>query len=166
MAKRNGSDNGETEAGSLPAIVSFRGGELLPLLAARGETAGPVARRDLTRYYELLEEYLERLELSESEAQLLCDAADDLLDRLDQTGSGALPAHRWLWAEVADAIRDRRLDDKYGVDDPEALVDRVRALEPAEGRALLDALERYRHARGRGESDARELLTRVGLIRE
>jgi hypothetical protein len=150
----------------VPPIVSFRGGELLPLLCARGETTGPVARRDLARYYDLLEEYLERLALSEPEARLLCDAADDLLDRLDHTGSGTLPAHRWLWAEVSDAIRDRGLDEQYGIADPQALVDRVRALEPAEGRALLDALERYRHARGRGDGDTRELLTHVGLIRD
>ena len=159
-------DNGEPDATSLPEIVSFRGGELLPLLATRGKTAGPVARRDLARYYELLDEYLERLALSEAEARLLCDAADDLLERVEHTGAGTLPAHRWLWAEVADAIRDRGLDDKYGIRDPQALVDRVRGLEPAEGRALLDALERYRTARGRGEDDSTELLTRLGLIHE
>jgi hypothetical protein len=161
-----GKHNGKTRNGSLPAIVSFRGGELLPLLGARGETAGPVARRDLCRYYELLDEYLGSLTLSEPEARLLCDAADDLLERVEHTASGTLPTRCWLWAAVADAIRDRGLDDKYGVGEPEALVQRIRALEPATARALLDALERYRHARGHDESNARELLTRVGLLRE
>lgn len=146
--------------------ISFRLGELMTELEARGSAVSRVAKRDLGRYYEMVDEYLERFAFTEAEALLLCDAGESLVTSLQNPGASSLPMYRWLWAQVADAIRERDLATKYGVTDPENLVERVRALEPAEGRALIDALERYRHARAQGRTeDNYELLRQIGLIR-
>ena len=153
MPKRRSKDD------AVAPIVSFRGGELLPELAARGQTPGPVARRDLARYYDLLTEALQRVDLTADEARVLADVAAPLLDHAEQSGKAALPAHRWLWAELDNAMRDR------GVPADEAFVGRVRDLDSAASRALVDALERYRAALAAGEQDTEDLLRRVGLIR-
>lgn len=158
MPKRRSKDD------VLSPIVSFRGGDLLPEFAARGQTPGPVARRDLARYYDLLAEALQRVELTAAEARLLADVAAPLLDHAEQTGKAALPAHRWLWAELDNAMREQDERSRTSVADP-SFVARIRALDSAASRALVDALERYRAALAGGEADSEDLLRRVGLIR-
>ncbi len=135
--------------------VCFRAaGGLDGQLAARGEVLGSVARRDLERAYAVLRAELDRLDLSEAEASLVCDACNGTL--FDATNL------RLLWAEVADAIRLDHLDAKWGVDG-HALVERLRSLSPAQTWALVDAVERYWRA---PEQPIREGLARVGLLRE
>ena len=126
---------------SAPKLVSltFRMGPLRSRLLGRGEKPSAIAKRDLQRYYELLEECLAQLDLSEPEAGLLTEAAAGV-QRLEEPARSQV--HRYLWAEVSDGIREGNLAGRWGVEDPQALVDRIRELAPAEQRALVDALER------------------------
>jgi hypothetical protein len=133
--------------------INFRAGTLLPALVARSsseQSRHATAQRDLDRYYTLLARSLPTF--TEAEASLLMDALN---------GTIAMPqtAHL-LWAEIDDAIRLDRLDEKWGVDG-QALHERLRALTPFQAMAILDAKERYwLHP---NEPDA---LQRVGLVKQ
>ena len=136
-----------------PAPIQFRDTEIDSCLAARAhadESPGTVARRDLTRYYAILDDAIRRLELSEPEALLICDALNGI--RLDETG------WRFAWATISDACRDG-LADKWEVDG-DNLVERIRSLTRAETLALVDAVERFWREPHRYEC---VLLREVGL---
>lgn len=147
---------------SAPKLVAltFRIGVLGSRLLGRDERPSAIAKRDLQRYYELLDECLARLDLNEQEAGLLTEAAAGVRDLGEPARS---QVHRYLWAEVSDAIRERDLAERWGVGDPQSLVDRLRELGPAEQRALVDALERVWSADP--AEDREVLLRRVGLVR-
>jgi hypothetical protein len=147
---------------SAPKLVAltFRIGVLRSRLLGRDERPSAIAKRDLQRYYELLDECLARLDLSEQEAGMLTEAAAGVRELGEPARS---QMHRYLWAEVSDAIRERDLAQRWGVEDPQALVDRLRELGPAEQRALVDALERVWSADP--AEDREVLLRRVGLVR-
>ncbi len=118
-----------------PNAISFRPGpELGPLIDGRGEQAGLVAKRDLERYYHLLDHELRRINLTEGEAMLLCDACNGLIFE-----PYSIPL---LWANVDDAIRLDGLDAKWHVDGPE-LVAKLRALTRGQAFAVVDAIERF-----------------------
>lgn len=140
--------------------VIFRPGEINDDLTARrgSAPAGGIARRDLERYYALLRAELGTVDLSEGEASLVCDANNGVFWE-------SMTAHL-LWAGVSDAIRLEELDTKWGVDGP-ALVEKLRALTPAQTLAIIDAGERFWTAVGGGDaSPTGELLRRVGLVGE
>jgi hypothetical protein len=147
---------------SAPKLVAltFRIGVLRSRLLGRDERPSAIAKRDLQRYYELLDECLAKLVLSEQEAGMLTEAAAGVRELGEPARS---QMHRYLWAEVSDAIRERDLAQRWGVEDPQALVDRLRELGPAEQRALVDALERVWSADP--AEDREVLLRRVGLVR-
>ncbi len=109
------------------------------------------AKRDLERYYRLLE--MEAQEFTEAEASLICDALN---------GTFFEPhTITLLWANIADAIRYDGLDGKWDVDGA-ALVERLRNLTPAQTFALADAAERFWNATG----TTAERLRAVGLVRD
>ena len=147
---------------SAPKLVAltFRIGVLRSRLLGRDERPSAIAKRDLQRYYELLDECLVKLDLSEQEAGMLTEAAAGVRELGEPARS---KMHRYLWAEVSDAIRESDLAQRWGVEDPQALVDRLRELGPAEQRALVDALERVWSADP--AEDREVLLRRVGLVR-
>lgn len=147
---------------SAPKLVAltFRIGVLRSRLLGRDERPSAIAKRDLQRYYELLDECLAKLDLSEQEARMLTEAAAGVRELGEPARS---QMHRYLWAEVSDAIRESDLAQRWGVEDPQALVDRLRELGPAEQRALVDALERVWSADP--AEDREVLLRRVGLVR-
>lgn len=139
--------------------VQFRDVRLEPMLEARTgsflDSKGQVAKRDLERYYYLLQaalkSALKKLGLSEGEALLMCDLANGTLW---EPHTAAL-----LWAQVADGAEEG-YGDKWGVD-AEALAARLRSLEPMESMALVDALERWWALPG--EMSHVERLRAVGL---
>lgn len=67
---------GENAALAVLAVLGteFTPGDVLRGLLDRGQELGDVARRDLGRYYRLLEDELRRVELSEDEADLMYEA--------------------------------------------------------------------------------------------
>ncbi len=135
--------------------IEFRAGPVAGPISDRTGTIseGLVARRDLERYYALLDHELARVELSEAEASLICDALNGTL--MDPH------SYRLLWAEVADAVRLDGLDAKWGVDG-DALVERLRALSPGAMMAVVDAVERF----WLSPNPLGENLRRVGLVRD
>ncbi len=137
-------------------IVEFRAGELEPAIIERqspGQSVGRVADRDLGRYYQLVQDELARITLSEAEASLVVDALNGTIMEPH--------TYRLLWAEVDDAVRLDGLDRKWGVDG-DALVTKLRALSPGATMAVVDAAERYWAAAARGESPT---VRSVGLVR-
>jgi len=122
--------------------VTLRLGELEPHVAARLGSAAPgaIVKRDLGRYYALLNDGLRRVRFSLPEAEAVVLA----LNGFDHASI------RYLWAEVE---RQYLAND----DDPErppyyqlpddldaaALVDKLRGLTLQQTVAVLDAVERY-----------------------
>lgn len=134
--------------------------ELYAEVRARLRDEGEVSQSDLVRL--LLQRYFTLLEvgragarrsLSGEEVALIADvmngtwAADPTWVRL-----------RLLAAEVQDALRDADLAEKWGVDGAELLT-KLQALDAAEHLAVLDSVERFWVAVGRGEQpDPRRIL--------
>lgn len=134
--------------------VSFRDRAVETELETRADgrlSPGRVAARDLARYYYLLHRAVPSF--SEPEASLIVDAMNGLMTEPHTAGL--------LWANIADAVRDDSLDEKWDVDAP-ALVARLRALTPFEQLAVADASERFWQ---RPELSTSENLRRVGLVR-
>lgn len=121
-----------------PAPLTLRLGEQEEEVLARGDRPGLTIKRDLRRYYDLLDASLPRLTPDEATAALRA------------TGGKAIePAY--LWAELATAGED-------------ALAVRVREMSALEQLALTDALDRaHRLVRQRLTVD--DALRQVGLLR-
>lgn len=113
-----------------------------------------IERRDLERYYKLLD--LHRPRFTEAEACLIMDAYNGTLIESELC--------RYPWIQVKDAIDVRGLDAKWGVD-AEALLAKLLDLTPAEGMSLLDAFERFWGRNGEVETYA-EVLAEIGLLAE
>ena len=90
------------------------------------------ARRDLRRYYELLEQ--SRPTFSEAEAHFLVDIFNGThFDPIEMSAT-------MLWASVEDA--PEATAEKHGIDRGD-VVGRLRTLSFAEGLAVIDAVERF-----------------------
>lgn len=117
--------------------VSIRLADLLAPVTARtqaAESLGATTKRDLGRYYDLLERDLAVVAqaLTTAEAMALCDLNNGTIwDSVTTTA---------LWAQVADA--DQAQLDAWDVD-REALTAKLRALTTSQALALVDALERW-----------------------
>lgn len=119
-------------------MITFRvgTGKLAEALTARDykheSHRNEIAKRDLARYYALLERSLATVQLTEAEANALCDA---------NNGCGleeAMPTSM-LWANVLDTPG---LGEKWGIE-TDLLVSKVRSLSPLQSAAVLDAIERF-----------------------
>lgn len=115
----------------------------LPDLETRGDKAA-VIRESLARYFSLLARARAglRAALTEAEVSLLADASNGVIYE-----SWSIPH---LAAGIEDAIALDGADRKWGVDGP-ALLAKLAALDSAATFALVDALERFWAAAGRGE---------------
>ena len=147
--------------------VSFRMGSEDDLLnrgitnrAARGEfyvglSNGGVAARDLERYYRLVERTLQGIVFSVAEASAIVDACNgtfwDSFSLFDGLALG-----------LEDAISGDQLDQKWGIDG-ERLLAKLRALEPVQHLAIVDAIERFWVADLNRERE--DILREVGLVR-
>lgn len=114
--------------------VSFRPGPLAARLDARGANRNETARRDLDRYYDLIERTVASVQLSSAEWSLLRDALNGTI--IESWWSG-----HTLAAEIEDACDDG-LAEKWHVDSA-ALVERLIALSPAQVLAVCDAVEQW-----------------------
>lgn len=147
--------------------VSFRMGLEDDLLnrgitsrAARGEFSvglsnGAVASRDLDRYYRLIDRTLQGIVFSVAEASAIVDACNgtfwDVASLFDGLALG-----------LEDAISGDQLDEKWGIDG-EQLLAKLRALEPVQHLAIVDAIERFWVSDK--SRDREEILREVGLVR-
>jgi hypothetical protein len=134
--------------------IAFRASDLAGPLAARaGEalSAPRVAKRDLARYYALLDRELTRLRLSREDAVALVAVTRGW-------ESSAETDPRGLLHELADADPDE-------VAVPADLIPRLTAAGQASLLAVLDACERYWREPSRAD-DPIGALARVGLTRE
>ncbi len=141
-------------------MINFRPGDLAEALSERTqpeEGLGAVAKRDLGRYYAMLRVAGEDIRFTRAEASLICDALNGIWLR---------DARAWqtAWAEIADHIQLNGAAKHDGVQDPDALVRRLREMHPAAKVALVDAVERF--WRSRDDRDAGEVLADVGLLAE
>lgn len=106
-----------------------------------------VLDRMATRYAAVCERH--RPVLSRAEAMLICDALNGTW--LSDAGSVA-----WIAAEIEDAIRLNGLDQKWKVDGPD-LLRRAATWSYAERLAVVDLVERFWAAEGRGENGEDQL---------
>jgi len=107
---------------------------------------------DWLRYRLVCREELRALELSFSEACLICDALNGYWDHDPSSGA-------WMWATIHDGVELNDLAAKWAVNG-DRLVTRVRALSPGGRMALKDAVERFW---ARPTEPTEELLRDVGL---
>jgi hypothetical protein len=111
-----------------------------------------VVRRDLERYYELLQRSLPTFSMSE--ARLICNALNGNIIRPESV--------HLIWAEVSDTLEEGIIDED-GVDGP-ALVKRLRALTPFECMAVADAVERVWNSPTYQVEDLEGRVRQTGLI--
>lgn len=114
--------------------IAFRPGPIVEALAARADDADrpEISRRDLGRYYAVLDDTLRELGLSEGEWNYFRSILNGTL--LDER------TYQYLWAEVADGDAGAALE--HGVDQDE-LAQRVRNWPAAYRMAVVDAVERW-----------------------
>ncbi len=118
-------------------VVSFRvPQELEKEIIARGNPS-EVIRRDLERLYTLYRRALRRINLTPEEMKLIADSLNGLNGTIMDASTAPM-----LWAQVEDAIKLDRLDQKWGVNGRE-LVEKLRELTDIEALAVVDAAERF-----------------------
>lgn len=139
----NNDTNGETPGVSPRDLVQFRAGDrLAPELTRRldaGLSPSLTVKRDVERYYALLDSVRASLPFDEDEIALIRKIA------WDTPGGLGSDVPRLLWAEVADAVRRQpEVVEESGVD-VDALVAKLRDLGAAELYALVEAIESAPH---------------------
>ena len=119
--------------------------EVLAWVDERADNRSEQINGDLTRYYRLLAKARPALRerLSPAELSLILDACNGWM--MDFASPG------YIWMEVADSIRLNGLHTKWKVENPDGLVQRLRALSWMESMALADAIARWWHAVGAGD---------------
>lgn len=146
-----------------PAIQFRAAPEVLDPIRSRmgpGESVGEVVRRDLMRYYAVIDLELARLNLTEGEAALICDALNGYAIWSDDS----LVLRSW-WIAVEDHITLNGAAEKWDIDQPAVFVAKLRSLSPGASAAVLDAVARWW---GRQPTDGEtigESLRSVGLVR-
>lgn len=134
--------------------IAFHAADLIDALKQRNpDSPSLAAKRDLERYYTLLEDALPTLDLSEAEALLIFDALNGVKFSTETI--------QLLRYNVADGIEER-LDQKWGVNG-KALLQKLKSYNHTQLFALADAIEQlgvdsYQIA------DLATELKRVGLI--
>ena len=118
-------------------------------------SSGQVAVRDLERYYRLVDRTLQSVIFSNAEASAIVDACNGTIWDTFSLFDG-------LALSIEDAISLEQIDVKWGIDG-ERLLAKVRALEPVQHLAIVDAIERFWIA-GHG-TDREDILRQVGLVR-
>jgi hypothetical protein len=138
--------------------VHFRGNDGQELYHHVAQRVGPrpipvVMRRDLLRYYRLLDAALEQAALTRREAELLVDAC-------------RLGAKHGLILEIVRRIQDEQLDLRHQVD-ADQLIAKLEQLSDLQRTAVLDAVERYwiEVKRPKEPREAETTVKTVGLVR-
>lgn len=120
----------------MPNINIYLPASIHEVLKKRGLGSGEnIIKRDLERYYTLLEHSLKRVSISEREWDYLRDALNGTIFTPE-----IIP---YLPRALADAVKDSAFDgigEKYGVD-VDALLEKILNLSPSEALAVVDAVE-------------------------
>lgn len=120
----------------MPNLTVYFPEQLHQQLRQRGLGDGEnVVKRDLERYYALLELSLKRVAFSEAEWDYLRDAMNGIIFSQE-----LIP---YLPRALADSVKDASFDglgEKWGVD-VDALVEKILRLSPTEALAVVDAVE-------------------------
>jgi hypothetical protein len=133
--------------------------QLNAALLQRGDHAETVGLRDLKRYYALLNYHLLELSLTESEANLICEALNS--HRFEEDSEQA----RTIWRWVDDAIQQDQLAQKWIVNH-ETLIRKLKDLTHLQAVALADAVERYwLRAQSLPHEPPETRLARVDLVK-
>ncbi len=144
--------------GNMYPRIQFRSSEILDReLAARSDeslSVHTVAKRDLERYYEMLQRSLPSF--TQGEAMLLVDVLNGTLHL-------SYSMHL-IWAEVSDALKEGYAE-KWEVDGT-ALVEKLRELTPFECMAVADAVERAWNSTTYQVSNLEEKVRQIGLIQK
>ena len=112
--------------------ISFKDQELERTLSDRSSgdiSAGQVAKRDLDRYYWLIQQ--SQLVLSTSEFGLICDALHEIWFSEPWTMQG-------LSATIQDAIALDNLDKRWEIANPHGVLTRLSAASPVQIACLID----------------------------
>lgn len=112
-----------------------------------------VAKRDLERYYNIMNRALKEISLTENEAMAIVDSLNGTM--IDSFSIGL------IWANLEDAISLEGLDSKWGIDG-QALVEKMKNASIGYLTALADAIERWWATPG--ELSNAEKLKAVKLI--
>lgn len=139
-------------------VVQFRVGALAPTLAARGDELSLVAKRDLGRYYDVLD-----AELAEVAATLTVAEALALADACNGWLASEPFDYRALRLQVADALALSGLAERYGIDG-DRLLALIDGMTPTQQLGVLDAAERVWRAADDADDPA-ALVVAVGLAR-
>lgn len=127
-------NNEPTEPSSL--TVSFRAGELSPAIRERGDNPHLVARRDLARYYAMLQRGADTAPYTVAEAKALVEGIHNW--RVDPASL------HLLWAHIADvARRSSGYRQRHSAETITNLIDRLRVACCDVIAAAVDASERY-----------------------
>ena len=122
-----------------------------------GLSNGAVAARDLDRYYRLIDRTLKGIVFTVAEASAIVDACNGTFWDTHSLFDG-------LALGMEDAISGDQLDAKWGIDG-ERLLAKLRALEPVQHLAIVDAIERFWHLCFDTSLSREEKLRYAGLIR-
>lgn len=120
-----------------------------------GMSTGAVAARDLERYYRIIDRTLQGTLFTVAEATAIVDACNG-------TFFDSFSLFDGLALSLEDAISGEGLDGKWGIDG-ERLLAKLRALEPGQHLAIVDAIERFWAADL--NRDWADILREVGLVR-
>lgn len=135
--------------------IAFHAADLIDALKQRNpDSPSLAAKRDLERYYTLLNYALPTLDLSEAEASLIFDALNGVRFTTETI--------QLLRYNVANGI-DFGLDKKWGVEGL-ALLQKLKSYNYAQLFALADAIERI-GVNNYHIADLTEELKRVGLLK-
>lgn len=123
--------------------------------SSAGLSNGAVASRDLERYYRLIDRALQGIVFTVAEASAIVDACNGTFWDTHSLFDG-------LALGLEDAISGDQLDEKWGIDG-ERLLAKLRALEPVQHLAIVDAIERFWVSDL--SRDREDILRDVGLVR-
>lgn len=94
-----------------------------------------VAVRDLTRLYILYNKALQEVELTISEAMIICEALNKTVLDIDKAFD--------LWLVVENACQLENVHKAWGIEDSEPLVQKLKALSLIKCMAIIDAAEQF-----------------------
>ena len=130
--------------------VNFRAGEHLnTMLSDRDENINAVAKRDLERYYNVLQAHLPTFSMNE--ALFLCDALNGVRCSPDTLRVNLLASDEFVSAE------------KWDVDGT-SFLERIKSLSYVESLAVIDAVERVWNA-PEYSVDLKKRVVLVGLVK-
>jgi hypothetical protein len=137
--------------------IIFRSTDLCAQTESRGDR-NSTARRDLGRYYWLLKDSIRRVDFTQDEASLICEATQGWKD------PWSISPEKSLYFLAVGAIELDELHEKWALD-PADLLAKIKNLNAVEAAAVLDACEQFwQNLGGEHPEITKETLLQAGLI--